>query len=153
MKSFKERALTMPALLMRIVLTLLFFAALGSGLVTYRNLLDLSETYTAADAEMRRFMLYGPLAPLVAQAEVRLPPQSRLLLISDADPALIAYGLFPRRIWQTTVDQALQPMFRDQSSSPYLARPPDSFAVDWVISLTAENFARGGDFLPVKRGE
>lgn len=143
----------MPALLMRIVLTLLFFAALGSGLLTYRNLRDLSETYTAADPVMRRFMLYGPLAPLVAQAEVQLPPQSRLLLISDADPALIAYGLFPRRIWQTTVDQALQPMFRDQNSSPYPERPPDSFAVDWVISLTPENFAGGGDFLPVERGK
>jgi hypothetical protein len=146
-------SITLPTLLVRCVLALLFFGALVSGVLTYRNLRDLSSTYAAAPPDLRRFMLYGPLAPMIAQVEARVPAHSSILFISDADPALVAYALLPRKIWQTSVDQALQPMFMESNNSLYPERRPESFAVDWVLSLTPENFAQGGELLPVQRGE
>jgi hypothetical protein len=129
----------------RVVIIGLLGGALVSGVITVRNLRDLAATYGGANPELRRFMLYGPLTPMIAQVEARTAPTSSILLVTDADPALIAYGLFPRKFWQTTVDGALQPMFVPSSHPSYPQRVPESFAVDWVLLLTPENIVSGGD--------
>jgi len=128
----------------RLVIVALLLGALFSGFITSRNLRDLAETYRTANQELRLFMLYGPLTPMIAQVEARTAPTSSILLITDADPALIAYGLFPRKIWQTTVDSALQPMFVPSSHPAYPQRSAESFDPDWVLLLTPENMASGG---------
>lgn len=140
-------------ILMRSVLAILFLGAFLSGITTYGNLQDLSATYADAPPDMRRFMLYGPLVPMIAQVEARVPPQSPFLLITDVDPALIAYALFPRKIWQTSVDTALQPLFLPTVRSSYPERPAETFAVDWVLHLRPDNLPLGGELLPVQQGE
>jgi len=128
----------------RLVLIVLTLGALATGGVTRFNLHDLSSTYAQANPELRRFMLYGPLSPVVAQVLNRVPSNGRILLDTEFDPALIAYGLYPRRVWQVSADEALQPLLMQRDCGAYQERRPESFDIDWVLQITPQNINRGG---------
>lgn len=152
MKVVDKDTLSMPTLTARIALGLLLAGALVSGFVTWRNLHDLSRTYAAADAGMRRYMLYGPYLPLLDSVERQVPPGDGLLLAADAaiDPALLAYGLFPRPLWQPDVDPEMRVFFADVPAAPFPRREPGSFPVSWLLHVTPENLPQGGALLRLR---
>jgi len=129
-------------------MVLLALGALSTGGTTWYNLRDLSSAYAQADNGLRRFMLYGPLSPVVANVERRVPRDERILLVTEFDPALVAYGFYPRRVWQVSVDEALTPLLMQRDGVSYGERSPDSFEVDWVLQISPQNIQRGGALYP-----
>lgn len=125
--------------------------AIASGVATWQDLVDLTRTYRAADPALRRFMLYGPNLPLLDKVERQVPRGEGLLLDAEVDPALLGYALFPRPIWQPAVDPELRVLFRGIPASPYPRRDPEAFPVKWLLRVTPDNLAQGGDLLPLRK--
>jgi len=132
----------------RLVLIVLTLGALATGGVTRFNLHDLSTTYAQANPELRHFMLYGPLSNVVERVQNRVPRNGRILLLTEFDPALVAYGLYPRRVWQVSVDKALEPLLMRRDCVSHKERPPESFDVDWLLQITPQNIKQGGALYP-----
>jgi hypothetical protein len=84
---------------------------------------------------------------VIPLSEGRLPANASVLLESDWDPALVAYYLYPRKIYQLDVQPETDQLFMRLPPSPYARRLPESFAVDWVIKLRRVDGALAPEFL------
>lgn len=110
-----------------------------SGIPHLRKQFSLMKQWQAASDTGKQNILHGSLSNLFILAKDKTHPDSRILLFSQVDPALIPYYLYPRVLYQVQPDPETNRSYMNLSASPYPLRHPQSFEVDWHIRCLVDN--------------
>lgn len=134
-----------------IIFATLFLAALASGVVKGNERFSLISRWRSASAVERNALLYGSSGPVISKVKHFVPENGRLLLQAGLDPALLPYYLFPRKIWQASVDPETNSVYMDLQDPLFPQRQVDSFNVDWILAWHSKNRFWGGDLTPIDK--
>jgi hypothetical protein len=129
---------------------LLLGAALFSGALTMAAQTRACYEWRNAPAEMRTGVELGMSGPAILKVRATVPETDGLLIISDIDPALFPYALFPRKIWQVRTAPETDQVYMDLPPSPYPQRPLESFPVNWLLNIRGDTVATGGELTRIQ---
>lgn len=107
--------------------------------------------WRSGPAAGRAWLHYGPYADVIPALLSRTPPGARMLLVSDWDPALLAYYLHPRTLYQPDVQPDTDHVFMQVAPAGQPRRSAESFAVDWVVTLRDEQGAVAWEIREARR--
>lgn len=135
----------------RVIVALLLVAALAGAVREGGQCLKQVGQWRKGPTDVRERLQFGSYREVFSFSGSRVSPKASVLLLSDWDPALLPYYLYPRKIFQLDVDPETNQDFMKLPPSPYPRRRPESFAVDWVIRLRNVGGALTPEFLETGR--
>ena len=126
-------------------ITILMGASFFSGMKTYLKQSERYQQWKTTALPKRHEMIFGVYAETVKKINVTLKvDESFVLSAPGVDTALLAYALFPRKIWQLQVETEFMESIMELQPSPYPRLTLEHYRGMKHIVLRPETLAQGG---------